>query len=84
MLSSVGSVLGGSVLYKVDSGEYSSELPTAVTIGTHTVYYKSEGNSNYNAIAERSFNVEIGLGDPTYGAEPAAIANLNYTGQDRA
>ena len=84
VLSSVGSVLGGSVLYKVDSGEYSSELPTAVTIGTHTVYYKTEGNSNYNAIAERSFNVEIGLGVPTYGAEPAALANLNYTGQDRA
>ena len=82
-LSVPGSVLGGTVLYKLGTGDYSEDLPTATNLGVYTVYYKAVGNENYNDIAERSFNVEIVKGVPTFATEPAALEGLNYTGQDR-
>ena len=84
VLSVTGSVLGGTVLYKLDTGDYSENLPTATNLGNYTVYYKAVGNENYNDIAERSFNVEIVKGVPTYGVEPTEIAGLHYTGEEQA
>lgn len=50
---------GGTLQYKVDDGEWSTELPKATNAGTYTVYYKVVGNENYNDVAEQSIPVTI-------------------------
>ena len=62
VLVNAGSTTGGTVLYKVDAGEYSSELPKATEIGTYVVSYKVDGGTNYTDIAEDSLEVTIGKG----------------------
>jgi len=62
VLVNAGSTTGGTVLYKVNDGEYSEALPTATEIGTYAVYYKVDGGTNYEDIAEDSLEVTIGKG----------------------
>lgn len=54
-----GAVNGGTIQYKLDGGEWSTDIPTATAVGTYTVYYKVEGNANYNGIAEKSVTATI-------------------------
>lgn len=64
-LVSGGKVEHGTILYKVNDGEYSTGLPTATNVGTYTVYYKVVGDTNYNDIAEASLVVTISANDKT-------------------
>ncbi|MBR6279380.1 MAG: leucine-rich repeat protein [Bacteroidales bacterium] len=51
---------GGTLKYKVgESGTYSETLPTGKKAGEYTVYYKVEGNSNYNSVDEEDLTVSI-------------------------
>ena len=47
-----GSTTGGTLKYKLDDGGYDTEVPMASDPGTYKVYYKVEGNSNYNDVEE--------------------------------
>ena len=58
-LVTAGTASGGTLQYKVDDGEWSTELPKATNAGTYTVYYKVVGNENYNDVAEQSIPVTI-------------------------
>ena len=58
-LVSAGVASFGTVLYSTDGTTFSSALPKATDAGTHTVYYKVEGDANHNAFAAQQLNVTI-------------------------
>ena len=55
-----GSSPYGTILYKVNDGEWSEELPTGLDAGVYTVFYKLAGDNNHEDIKEQSFLVSIG------------------------
>ena len=65
-----GSLQGKTVYYKLgESGEYSENIPTATEVGIYTIYYKVEGDENYNDF-ESHLDAEIArlkreIQDPT-------------------
>ena len=54
-----GSTGGGILLYQVNDGEWSKEIPTAKDPGKYTVKYKVEGNNNYESVSEQSIEVTV-------------------------
>ena len=58
-LVNAGSTTGGTMQYKVGSGSYSAEIPTATNAGTYTVYYKVVGGEAYSDVDEASVSVTI-------------------------
>ena len=59
-LVTAGTATGGKMKYRLgDSGDFSTDIPTATNAGTYTVYYKLVGDSNHNDTAERSITVTI-------------------------
>ncbi|MBO7677078.1 MAG: hypothetical protein J6S49_06155 [Erysipelotrichaceae bacterium] len=54
-----GTALYGTIMYKVDDGEWSSEIPTMSEAGIYTVSYKVIGDENHKDIDEQSFMVVI-------------------------
>lgn len=81
-----GHVEGGDMLYKLENGTYSTELPTATNAGRYTVYYKVVGDATHNDTAEQSITVTIGkaplTGTPTFTPVTEAgktIANVTLT-----
>lgn len=58
-LINAGSSATGTVMYKLNDGEYSENIPTASEIGTYTVYYKVIGNRKFYDVEEESINVTI-------------------------
>ena len=79
-----GNVVDGTMLYKVDDSTWSKEIPSAKDAGTYTVYYKIEGNKNYQDIEEQSFEVTIAKANVTITAKDikveqyTSIPNLTY------
>lgn len=58
----------GTMKYKLDNGEYSTEIPKAKDVGTYTICYKVEGkDGNYEDIPEKSIQVTIDKGSSTAG-----------------
>ena len=89
LLTGAASVTGGGTIhYKVDNGSWTTDwnAVTAVSGGTHTVYYYADASSNYNAVASQSspknITVTIGKGTNSFTANPSA-ADLTYTGSDQ-
>ncbi|MBO7303675.1 MAG: uL15 family ribosomal protein [Clostridia bacterium] len=72
-----GTTTGGTYLYKLEGGVYSTEIPTATNAGTYTVYYMVEGDGNYNEVVERSITVVIAKADASFTA-PTAKTGLVY------
>lgn len=58
-LIEAGSTDGGRLQYRLESGEWSEELPTAVKPGSYTVYYRVVGDENYNDVSEAFLTAEI-------------------------
>ena len=54
-----GSALYGTIMYKLDDGEWSEEVPSALEAGIYTVSYKLVGDGNHEDIKEKSFMVTI-------------------------
>lgn len=54
-----GAAYSGTVYYKVDDGEYSTDVPTRTDVGKYVVYYKVDGGNNYMDIEESSLNASI-------------------------
>ncbi|MBR5341722.1 MAG: InlB B-repeat-containing protein [Erysipelotrichaceae bacterium] len=61
-----GSSPYGKILYKVNDGEWSEELPTGLDAGIYTVFYKLVGDNNHEDISEQSFLVSIGKKTTSY------------------
>lgn len=72
-LVDAGSTTGGTLQYKVGSGDYSIDIPTAIDAGTYTVYYKVVGGDDYNDVAEQSLEVTIGKADGAATFSPASV-----------
>ena len=54
-----GSIQGKTIYYKLgEDGEYSENIPSATEVGIYTIYYKVDGDENYNDF-ESSLNAEI-------------------------
>ena len=58
-LVTAGSASGGVMQYSLDNTNWSTEIPTAVNVGTYTVYYKVIGDANHNDTEAQSVSVEI-------------------------
>ena len=54
-----GAASVGEILYSLDGGEFSAEIPTAVHAGSYTVHYKVEETGNYTGVAETAVSVTI-------------------------
>ena len=81
-LVNAGSTDGGTMQYKLDSGSYSTSIPTAINAGSYTVYYKVVGNDFYNDYAEHSVSVSIAKATASVTAPTAK--SLTYTGSAQA
>lgn len=73
-LVNAGSTTVGTLLYSVDDGEYSTNVPKASAAGTYTVHYKVEGDTNWNAVADATITVTI-----ANASQNAPEANEGYT-----
>lgn len=51
----------GTMFYSLDGENYSSEIPKAIFVGTYTVWYKVEGDENYEDSIPQSIAVTIEL-----------------------
>lgn len=85
----------GTMLYSLDDGIYSAEIPTATAAGTYTVHYKVDGSDNWNAVIAQTVEVTIApkalsitAKDKTivYGDEPAndGVEYNGFLGSDDA
>ena len=80
-LVNAGSTNGGTMKYSLDNSTWNTSVPTGTNAGSYTVYYKVEGNTNYNGNNGSNFQVTIAKSSTTTIATvPAAIENLEYTG----
>ena len=79
-LITAGSVVGGTMQYKVGEGEWSDNIPTATNAGTYTVEYKVLPDDNYNAAEDGSVEVKIAKVDMVI-THPTGIEGLAYTGE---
>ena len=68
-LVTAGSASGGVMQYSLDNTNWSTEIPTAVNVGTYTVYYKVIGDANHNDTEAQSVSVEI-KSKPSPAPEP--------------
>ena len=72
-----GSSTGGTVLYSLDGSSYSISIPEGKLCGSYTVYYKIQGDANYNDVAAQSIVVSISPNDKTALNDLISEAN-NY------
>ena len=78
-----GSTTGGTLEYSLDGNAYSTTIPTAINVGTYTVYYRVVGNVNYNDVAPQNLTVIIAKAIPSVTA-PTAKTSLVYNGAAQA
>ena len=77
-LVNAGSTTGGTMQYKVGSGSWGTSIPTATEVGSYTVYYRVEANTNYNGNNGSNFQVTIAQSDQQKA--DAVIAQINAIG----
>ncbi len=81
-LVEAGSTTGGTLVYSVNGGEYSQNIPTGKAAGTYVVSYKVVGNESYYDVEVKSVEVVIDKATPTVKAPTAKT--LVYTGFEQA
>ena len=83
-LIEAGSTTGGTMEYSLDGKTYATTIPTGTNGGTYTVYYRSNGNTNYDTVTgDAPISVTIAKAVPTVTA-PKAKTGLEYTGEAQA
>ena len=71
---------GGEMQYKLDSGSYSTTIPTATNAGDYTVYYQITENDNYNAVAETQVGTgAINIAQVEWGVPTETLTPVNPT-----
>jgi len=70
-LITAGTVLGGTLQYSVNGGEWSEAVPTAIEAGNYQISYQVVGNSNY-----------VGIGASALPMVQIQQATLTVTAQD--
>ncbi len=72
-----GETSGGTMMYKLDGGEYTTEIPTVKSAGSYTLYYKVTGDNNYNDAAEERIDVTVANADSIVSTEYAVNVTYN-------
>lgn len=76
-LLTAGSAANGTLQYSLNGTDWDSTIPTAMDAGSYTVYYRIEGDANYNDTVPQSVTaqitklaggVSVGLNGWTYGS----------------
>ena len=81
-LAEAGSTDGGTLVYSLEEdGTYSEEVPTGTQAGGYTVWYKVEGNSNYNGTQAQGVVVTIAPRNIS-DADVTLGADLTYNGEE--
>lgn len=55
----------GTMMYKLNDGEWSETIPSVVNAGTYTVYYKAAESSEYSESSESSITVTVSKANRT-------------------
>lgn len=69
-LVTAGNADGGTIQYKLDGGEWTNEVPTAVKAGTYKVFYRIQGDKNHTDSDEQELTVTIGKKEVKVSANP--------------
>ena len=79
-----GTTTGGTLVYSLDENdEYTDTIPTGTAAQSYTVWYKVQGNENYNGTEAQSVTAVIGNALAEVTEAPEANT-LTYTGQAQA
>ncbi|MBU5457982.1 S-layer homology domain-containing protein [Oscillibacter sp. MSJ-31] len=71
---------GGEMQYNLDSGAYSTTIPTATDAGNYTVHFKIVENNNYNAVAEARVGTgAINIAQVEWGTPTETLTPVNPT-----
>ncbi len=81
-LLNAGTVSAGALAYSLDGVEWSTALPSACDAGDYTVYYRIQGDDNYNDAIDEDWHaaVNIAKASPTLTAHPQGAAGLIFDG----
>lgn len=84
-LITAGTTTGGTLVYSLtgDEDDYSTAIPTGTAAQSYTVWYKVQGNENYNGTEAASVTAVIGNALAEVTEAPEANT-LTYTGQAQA
>lgn len=83
-LITAGTTTGGTLVYSLDENdEYTDTIPTGTAAQSYTVWYKVQGNENYNDTEAQSVTAVIGNALAEVTILPTANT-LTYTGQAQA
>ena len=83
-LITAGTTTGGTLVYSLDeNGEYTDTIPTGTAAQSYTVWYKVQGNENYNGTEAASVTAVIGNALAEVTEAPTANT-LTYTGEAQA
>ena len=77
-LITAGEVEHGTLYYSLDGENWSEELPTAISAGAYTVYYKVTATDDYKDVAPQTIAADIAKADIDF-AMPTAVEGLVYT-----
>lgn len=72
----------GNVEYKLDGGNWSTELPKVTTAGTYTVYYRSVGDANHNDTAGTDC-ITVTIGRKQIAVPQASSMEFTYNGNEQ-
>ena len=71
---------GGEMQYNLDSGTYSTTIPTATDAGNYTVHFKIVENDNYNAVLETQVGTgAINIAQVEWGTPTGTLTPVNPT-----
>lgn len=69
-LVTAGNADGGTIQYKLDGGEWTNKVPTAVKAGTYKVFYRIQGDKNHTDSDVQELTVTIGKKEIKVIAKP--------------
>lgn len=75
LLSTAGTAVGGTMLYKVNDGDWSSELPKATDVGSYTIYYMVQGDATHKDYTPESNTITV-----TINKADIDVSGLSVTG----
>ena len=73
----------GTMEYSLDGNSYSEDIPTAVNVGSYTVYWRITGDNNHSDKAPSALTVSIAKADSD-ALSPMPVQGLVYTGEEQA
>ena len=73
-----GETPDGVMKYSLDGVTYSESIPTGITVGTYTVYYKVEGDSNHYDSEPQTLTIAIAENDKTLLVSKIDESNTFY------